>query len=151
MVQQPDWPAFLVEADSGERHALPEGDYALIGRDAECDITLDTASIASRHAALWRHEGALWLEDLGSGGTWVNGEPATAPRRLEHGDRIRVGAKSFSFRHHGTAAVETAYLEPRTTTRRMLRGNRREALAVGYGGSYLTPPDVPGARLNGRT
>lgn len=129
------WPAYLVETDSGKRHALPEDDYALIGRDPACDVVLPCASVTTRHAALWRHDDAFWLEDLGSGGTWVNGEQVETPRRLEHGDRVRLGARWFSFRHHGTVSAETAYLEPAASTRRLLRGGRRSALTVGYGGT----------------
>ena len=61
--------------------------------DIECDSTL-----SRRHAVLWFEDGQARVRDLGStNGTWLNSRrvPAQVPMPLEHGDLLRLGARSF--------------------------------------------------------
>lgn len=65
----------------------------LVGRGGQNDVPLDGDDYASaEHARFDPRRDGLWLEDLGStNGTFVNGGRVTTPRRLDHGDVVRVG------------------------------------------------------------
>src|SRR5206468_261411 len=82
--------------DMGKRFAL--GDAAVVlGRDPECDICLNDASVSRRHARIQVGGGGYLAEDLQStNGTYVNDEPA-ALKLLKDGDYLRVGGCIFRF------------------------------------------------------
>jgi pSer/pThr/pTyr-binding forkhead associated (FHA) protein len=68
----------------------------LIGRDGACQLRPGSDAIAPRHCQLSRRDGGFWAKDLGSEtGTFVNGERLTAERRLDSGDKLRVGPLEF--------------------------------------------------------
>ena len=86
--------------------ALDEGaDWVLdsaqvtIGRAPENDVRLgDDDFTSARHARLEPRRDGVWLHDLGStNGTFVNGTRIARPRKLTHGDVIRVGETDFKF------------------------------------------------------
>ena len=65
----------------------------VVGRGVGTDIQTDDESVSRRHACFRPEHDGVWVEDLSSrNGTWVNGAPISAPRRLTHGDRISLGA-----------------------------------------------------------
>ena len=66
----------------------------LIGRGADCDLIVSTASV--HHCRLTREDtGGVVLEDLGSpDGTFVNGVRLTAPGRVTPGDAVTLGPKT---------------------------------------------------------
>jgi len=72
----------------------------VIGRVAECDLTLNSRKASRRHAEV-RYEGEqVLIEDLGStNGTFVNGERLRRPRVLQPGDRIHIGGSTITFCH----------------------------------------------------
>lgn len=74
-----------------------EGERMIIGRLAECEITLADANVSRQHAAFVR-EGDGWaIEDLDStNGTRLNGEPVKY-ERLRDGDVIQVGATQLRY------------------------------------------------------
>ncbi|MDO9108316.1 MAG: DUF3662 and FHA domain-containing protein [Coriobacteriia bacterium] len=74
-----------------------EGERLVIGRLAECEITLGDVNVSRRHAAFTR-EGDGWaIEDLGStNGTRLNGD-GVKHARLRDGDLIEVGATQLRF------------------------------------------------------
>ncbi|MDP2234346.1 MAG: DUF3662 and FHA domain-containing protein [Actinomycetota bacterium] len=74
-----------------------EGERLVIGRLAECEVTLGDSNVSRRHAAFTR-EGDGWaIEDLGStNGTRLNGEKVMHAR-LRDGDLIEVGATQLRF------------------------------------------------------
>lgn len=75
---------------AGRRVAV--GAELVVGR-ADADLTIDDPLVSRRHALVRPGPGTLEIEDLGStNGTWVNGERIERPRRLLHGDTVRVGA-----------------------------------------------------------
>ena len=84
---------------SGERVALPAGDFELVvGRSADAGIRVADSLASRRHARLVSKGGVVAVEDLGSrSGTFVNGERAEGPTALSPGDRIRVGATEIAF------------------------------------------------------
>jgi pSer/pThr/pTyr-binding forkhead associated (FHA) protein len=56
-------------------------------------VALPDDSYASQlHARIFRKDGRLWLEDLGStNGTYLNAKAVTSPVALRRGDRVQVG------------------------------------------------------------
>ena len=67
---------------------------AFLGRSAsKADVVIEgDASVSGRHARLINTPGGVLISDAGStNGTVVNGVPLAGPRRLEHGDLVRLG------------------------------------------------------------
>lgn len=64
-----------------------------IGRLEENNLCLaDDAYVSSRHARLYRHEGSVVVEDLGStNGTFLNKEPVSGITQVRIGDRVQIG------------------------------------------------------------
>jgi diguanylate cyclase (GGDEF)-like protein len=93
----------------GRRYLLGPNEQ-IIGRASECGILLDLESVSRRHARIFFVEGAFILEDLGStNGSQVNDVAVTHPRRLEHGDVLRIGGVILKFLS-GTE-IEASYHE----------------------------------------
>jgi pSer/pThr/pTyr-binding forkhead associated (FHA) protein len=69
------------------------GDELTVGRASGCQVALPNDSHASQlHARIFRKDGRLWLEDLGStNGTYLNAKAVTSPVALRRGDRIQIG------------------------------------------------------------
>jgi len=70
------------------------GEEVTLGRSLGCAVSLEDDTFASSvHARVFRRNGELWLEDLGStNGTWLNNERVTGLERLQRGDRVKVGS-----------------------------------------------------------
>ena len=66
-----------------------------IGRDPYLDWTLPDPSrfISGRHCEVRWHDGAYWLHDISTNGTFLNGAESRlkAPHRLRNGDRFVIG------------------------------------------------------------
>jgi pSer/pThr/pTyr-binding forkhead associated (FHA) protein len=66
--------ARLMPADGGSPIELTK-DLTLVGREVNCDITIDHKSVSKLHCVLVRTEGLVLVRDLGStNGTRVNGQ-----------------------------------------------------------------------------
>jgi hypothetical protein len=76
----------------GREQTLPlRGAELVIGRDPSCGLPVASRAVSKRHCRLVL-DGAWWIEDLESdNGTFVDGQPVTARRRLNGGDVIRLG------------------------------------------------------------
>lgn len=72
----------------------------IIGRDLDCQISLDDNTVSAKHAVLLFRAGRYSITDQQSTqGTFVNGEDIElAPRYLNDGDIIKVGQTIFKFR-----------------------------------------------------
>jgi hypothetical protein len=82
-------------------------DYLTVGREPTCDVCLDDPHVSRTHAALQRRDGAVYLQDLGSsGGTFVNGNPATRVQ-LRQGDVITFASVQARFEAAPLVAAET--------------------------------------------
>jgi pSer/pThr/pTyr-binding forkhead associated (FHA) protein len=68
-------------------------DEITVGRSPGCAVSLEGDAFASSvHARVFRRNGELWVEDLGStNGTYLNEERLQVPTRLQRGDRVKVG------------------------------------------------------------
>jgi type VI secretion system protein ImpI len=66
-----------------------------IGRDQYLDWTLPDSSrfISGKHCEVRWHDGAYWLHDISTNGTFLNGADSRlkAPHRLRDGDRFTIG------------------------------------------------------------
>lgn len=84
----------VVEPASAKGTTFAIGDEITVGRAAGCGIALTADSTVSQlHARLFRKEGRLYVEDLGStNGTFVNGRKVSRPTELRGRDRLQVGA-----------------------------------------------------------
>lgn len=70
---------------------------AVIGRTAECDVTLDDANVSRRHAEIRPEAEGFALVDLGStNGSYVNGVRIDH-RVLNHGDVLTFGNSRCTF------------------------------------------------------
>ena len=70
----------------------------LIGRSAECHVTIEDPLVSRQHAKIVINADGAAVEDLGSrNGIKVNGMPAKGPTRLKDGDRIRIGTQDLVF------------------------------------------------------
>jgi DNA-binding winged helix-turn-helix (wHTH) protein len=77
---------------------LSEGENA-IGREADCAISIDDATVSRRHARVVVEGQEAILEDLGSkNGTWLRGLRVAGPELLKDGDAIRIGSVPMVFR-----------------------------------------------------
>ena len=72
----------------------------IIGRDLDCQISLDDNTVSAKHAVLLFRAGRYSITDQQSTqGTFVNGEDIElVPKYLNDGDIIKVGQTIFKFR-----------------------------------------------------
>ena len=91
----------------------------VIGRDPRCSVWLDRSGVSRRHARIVVGPAEASIEDLGSrNGTAIRSSPVTAPRRLDDGDPILVGATTLTFRQWSEErAPRTEPLGPRPRRR----------------------------------
>ena len=67
-------------------------DELTVGRAGGCQITLDDTFVSQLHARVFRRDGQLWVEDLGStNGTFLNRKKISAPVSMRKGDRLQIG------------------------------------------------------------
>jgi pSer/pThr/pTyr-binding forkhead associated (FHA) protein len=73
-----------------------------IGKGAHNHIILADPSVSSTHAKITFINGVYNLSDLGSrNGTFLNDARITEPRELHHGDRMKMGHCTLTFRIEG--------------------------------------------------
>ncbi|MHB1536352.1 MAG: FHA domain-containing protein [Acidimicrobiales bacterium] len=75
----------------GKMFAL--GEEITVGRAPGCGIALaDDTFVSQLHARVFRRDGDVWVEDLGStNGTFINNRKVAAPTPLRRGDALKVG------------------------------------------------------------
>ncbi|GIU84608.1 MAG: hypothetical protein KatS3mg008_1383 [Acidimicrobiales bacterium] len=93
-IPHPEVPTKLVVVEPkehrGRQFDLP--DEVLVGRAPSCQVRLDDNYVSSTHARIWRQDGLVMIEDLGStNGTWVNKRRVDGRVALERGDRLQLG------------------------------------------------------------
>jgi pSer/pThr/pTyr-binding forkhead associated (FHA) protein len=69
------------------------GDELTMGRAEGCGVSLpDDTFVSQVHARVFRRDGSLFVEDLGStNGTFLNRKAVAGPVALRKGDRVQVG------------------------------------------------------------
>ncbi|GAC1524351.1 MAG: hypothetical protein NVS3B10_23790 [Polyangiales bacterium] len=69
----------------------------VIGRSAECQLSLDDPLVSRRHALLLVGDDEVFVEDAGSrNGVLVNGQRIVARFKLRDGDRVQIGAQEMT-------------------------------------------------------
>jgi diguanylate cyclase (GGDEF)-like protein len=94
-------------ADAGRRVDL-DRPHLIIGRQSDCNVQLDSASVSRRHAELAVAADRVLLRDLGSAnGTWLNGRRLERAMPLTDGDLLRLGEVTLKFydRHNLDAVL----------------------------------------------
>jgi hypothetical protein len=83
----------IVEPPSRQGESYPLIDEITVGRGGGCGIVLaDDSFVSTVHARLFRRDGTVYVEDLGSrNGTLLNGEPLTNAAQLRRGDQVQFG------------------------------------------------------------
>lgn len=100
----PAEPDLLVLLGGDQRYPL-EGDQITLGRSSSNQVVVDDPNASRTHARLSRRDQEWWITDLGStNGTLVN-EQVIKERRLNQGDRIRIGATQLEYREAGSETV----------------------------------------------
>ncbi len=74
------------------------GEELTVGRAGGCQITLDDTYVSQLHARVFRRDGAVLVEDLGStNGTYVNGRKTVGATPVRNGDNVRIGSTTFRY------------------------------------------------------
>jgi pSer/pThr/pTyr-binding forkhead associated (FHA) protein len=86
----------IIEPESEQGRTFELGDEVTVGRAAGCGVAVNDVTVSQLHARVFRRDGRLYVEDLGStNGTWVNKARVSAPAPLNRGDRLQVGSTVF--------------------------------------------------------
>ena len=71
---------------------FPVTDEMTIGRGQGCAVCIDDTFASQLHARVFRRDGRVFVEDLGStNGTWLNRKRVHGPLAILPGDRLQVG------------------------------------------------------------
>jgi DNA-binding winged helix-turn-helix (wHTH) protein len=98
-------------SDAG-RTPLVEG-RNILGRGEDADVVLASATVSRHHACIDVDDNRATIADLNSkNGTYVDGQLLSAARRLEDGDRIRVGSFLLTFHQHASAVSTSTQVKP---------------------------------------
>jgi pSer/pThr/pTyr-binding forkhead associated (FHA) protein len=100
--EKPDATLHILQRDGSvsERGLLQA--ETMIGKGAHNHIILADASVSSTHAKITFINGVYTLSDLGSrNGTFLNDARITEPSELHHGDRLKMGHCTLTFRIEG--------------------------------------------------
>ncbi|MBV8386745.1 MAG: FHA domain-containing protein [Acidimicrobiia bacterium] len=82
----------VVEPAAQRGRTYDVADELTIGRAAGCQIPLDDSYASQLHARVFRRNGELLVEDLGStNGTFLNRKKVNAAVPIRKGDRLQVG------------------------------------------------------------
>jgi hypothetical protein len=74
---------------------LSPGD-TIIGRSANCQITIDDPLVSREHAKIRVDQDRLTIQDMGSrNGVQIGGKPLKTVAELSDGDRIRIGSQEL--------------------------------------------------------
>jgi len=83
-------------------------DAVVIGRDSAASLCIADASVSRRHSQIQKDGSEFVLTDLDSlNGTFINDVPVKS-RRLQHGDRLRIGESQFLFLLHDGDIITTS-------------------------------------------
>jgi len=83
------------------------GDSLRIGRDPQCQIRINEATVSRYHAEIFRRGESYFLEDKQStNGTRLNGRLVTEKKILADKDKIAIGSAVLVFDKHALVGEE---------------------------------------------
>jgi predicted component of type VI protein secretion system len=132
----------IQEGGGPARRQVLAKDVVFLGRREDNDVVLPYSFVSARHGRLFRREGALYVEDMGStNGTLVNEQPLTplVARALGPDDLVKVGEIVLQARWTEGGGADDA----EALTYHELP--RPAALATTRGASAPPPPPTPAA------
>jgi pSer/pThr/pTyr-binding forkhead associated (FHA) protein len=76
------------------------GEELTVGRASGCGVPLpDDTFVSQLHARVFRRDGSLYVEDLGStNGTYLNQKKVTAAVPMRKGDKLQIGRTTMEVR-----------------------------------------------------
>ena len=91
---------FHIKTDQGKESIRQFHQMEIIlGRDANCDLSIVDEALSAHHARVNHHHGQWWLEDLNStNGTYLNNQKLTTPAVIITGDEFKCGNSMFGIR-----------------------------------------------------
>ena len=82
----------VVEPPDASGPVFEVADEVTVGRGPGNSVALDDTYASARHARVFRRDGQVYVEDLGStNGTFLNRQKVSRPVALRRGDRLQVG------------------------------------------------------------
>ena len=88
---------YLIHSFEHRAYALGPDHPLSIGREPNCDITVNEVAVSRHHADIKAEGDDYVLYPTGSTSTMMNGQPVTAPFTLHEGDTFMVGTMKFMF------------------------------------------------------
>lgn len=89
--------ARLLLESGGERRELRVAGPLTVGRSQTAGVYLDDKTLSREHTQFYLQGGRLYVRDLESkNGTYLNGALIMRPEPLKQGDRVKVGAATFT-------------------------------------------------------
>jgi FHA domain-containing protein len=89
----------VVQPAEGRSTTYELEDELIVGRGEKCDIVLSDTYCSQVHARIFRKDGSVFIEDMGStNGTFLNRRKVTSPLPVQRGDRARVGKTGMEFK-----------------------------------------------------
>jgi pSer/pThr/pTyr-binding forkhead associated (FHA) protein len=92
----------LVVVDPAARRGeeFPLGEEVTVGRAGGCGVPIpDDTFVSQLHARVFRRDGDLYVEDLGStNGTFLNQRKITSVAAMRKGDKLQIGKTTMEVR-----------------------------------------------------
>jgi len=102
----------VVDQIASWRHALPDDGQIIIGRVAECDVTVSDTAVSRQHVRIDMVAGRATVVDLASqNGTLVNNR-RISENELVDGDVISIGAAILVFHGPAVSVARVAIVSP---------------------------------------
>jgi pSer/pThr/pTyr-binding forkhead associated (FHA) protein len=86
----------LVSLGDGREYQVGQGPL-VFGRDAACDVVIESTDVSRRHAFIALGPEGYGLEDTSANGVLVNGARISGRHALARGDVLRFGTAEFRF------------------------------------------------------